>query len=1020
MATNTNGNFGQSGDETLMLKSCVERNCDGNFRPFHNALSNDSGNNLQANTQALVIFNALEKALSLQEAKIAQLQQTVTTGTGEFQALRDQLKKKVNNELQSAVISVFPKPQNEDFDGWVECYRSLTENIADYAHHTGNKNLFANNNPFNNNSNKNNNKDGNNKNNQMPQHPPRAQNPAPAAETVEKGLCLYCGGEGHMKRDCPEAPQLLQSATPARGGGFTLTRPGSALPDGNLQGSGSNNTNPFRQGHASDLRIRAIGWRGNADDWPGSTTSTPGYNNGYGQQYGHEGNGDQPSRESKGQVLRKVAPRTLTTKMFQIWMCCTSNQRTRAGILSYCVQPSVKVAAARNNVTEFVTVTMEVDGHLETLLCFLTELGNENPLILGFPWLQTHNPSIDWQTCEITFCSDFCRNNCFHVRPVQVRGGRKAPNPNQHKKKVQFAETEPLRDCSPDDLKISSAVSFAWFCRQKGVTISRITVKQLEQASLPELKPPELSEHDIRQILTTEGSTEEHKAKLDTRYHVFMDDIFDKHFLNRVTDKDIKKYLKDKEPATFNNIKKKLPPEYHDLIDVFLPFGATTLPEHRSYDHHIDIEPGKSIPNLKTRPISQSELRVMKKYLDNNMQKKEHVCKVLEALRAANLHIDIGKCEFHTTKTKYLGLIISTDGISMDPEKRFLGFANFYRQFIRGFSLITRPLTGRLKTSERWDWTRDCQTAFQSLKESFTRAVVLSYFHPARQTMIETDASDWAAGGVVSQYDDDGNLHPIGFYSAKHTPAEANYEIYDKELLAIIKALKKWRPELQGTDEPFEIITDHKNLQYFMTTKLLTQRQARWAEFLSQFNFQIVYRSGKQSVKPDALSRRPGDSPMKFDTTNSRVAARQQTILPASRISPGMDQQDEEYLCVLDTSEDLDDLIDIAYSTDPMTKKVVRALLIQRSWPKTVKRFIQVPFGDCELRDGRVFYRNKLFILENDHLRLQIEYYRKKEALEQRDWHKRREESESESSDDSDTDSDENSTESDDTTDYDV
>ncbi|CAJ2511913.1 Uu.00g075380.m01.CDS01 [Anthostomella pinea] len=148
--------------------------------------------------------------------------------------------------------------------------------------------------------------------------------------------------------------------------------------------------------------------------------------------------------------------------------------------------------------------------------------------------------------------------------------------------------------------------------------------------------------------------------------------------------------------------------------------------------------------------------------------------------------------------------------------------------------------------------------------------------------------------------------------------------------MAIIKALEEWQPELQGTDEPFEIIIDHKNLQYFITTKLLTQRQARWAEFLSQFNFQIVYRSDKQSVKPDVLSRRPGDTPAKFDTTDSRVAARQQTILPASRISTGMDQQDEEYLCVLDTSEDLDNLIDMAYKIVAKDREMVHTSAIRR------------------------------------------------------------------------------------------
>jgi hypothetical protein len=100
-------------------------------------------------------------------------------------------------------------------------------------------------------------------------------------------------------------------------------------------------------------------------------------------------------------------------------------------------------------------------------------------------------------------------------------------------------------------------------------------------------------------------------------------------------------------------------------------------------------------------------------------------------------------------------------------------------------------------------------------------------FDYTRRTVLETDASDWASGGVLSQYDDNDILRPIAYFSSKHSSQECNYEIYDKELLAIIKALEEWRPELQGIPDPFEIITDHKNLEYFTSTKALNQRLAR-------------------------------------------------------------------------------------------------------------------------------------------------------------------------------------------------
>jgi hypothetical protein len=87
--------------------------------------------------------------------------------------------------------------------------------------------------------------------------------------------------------------------------------------------------------------------------------------------------------------------------------------------------------------------------------------------------------------------------------------------------------------------------------------------------------------------------------------------------------------------------------------------------------------------------------------------------------------------------------------------------------------------------------------------------------------------------GVLSQYDDNGTLRPVAYFSKKHSPAECNYEIYDKELLAIIRSFEEWRPELEGAEHPIAVISDHKNLEYFMSTKQLNRRQARWAEYLS-------------------------------------------------------------------------------------------------------------------------------------------------------------------------------------------
>ena len=126
---------------------------------------------------------------------------------------------------------------------------------------------------------------------------------------------------------------------------------------------------------------------------------------------------------------------------------------------------------------------------------------------------------------------------------------------------------------------------------------------------------------------------------------------------------------------------------------------------------------------------------------------------------------------------------------------------------------------------------------------------------------METDASDYVSAGILSQIADDGLLHPVAFFSKKHSPAECNYEIYDKELIAIIRSFVELRPQLESAKGIIEVLCDHKNFEYFMTTKILNCRQARWSEFLSRFNFKINFRPGKAGGKPDALTRRSGNLP---------------------------------------------------------------------------------------------------------------------------------------------------------------
>jgi hypothetical protein len=235
----------------------------------------------------------------------------------------------------------------------------------------------------------------------------------------------------------------------------------------------------------------------------------------------------------------------------------------------------------------------------------------------------------------------------------------------------------------------------------------------------------------------------------------------------------------------------------------------------------------------------------------NSLEEHEgHVKWIMERLPKAGLYLKPEKCEFHKETVKYLGHIISTNGVSMDPYKvdmvrnwsrekktangrlnnlfdvqQFLEFCNYNRRFIRGYSDIAEPLTILTKKDVPFEWLEDQQRAFEEMVFKFTTAPTLRHFDHSREVIIETDASDYVSAEVLSQRDDDGVLHPVAFFSKKHSPAKCNYDIYNKELMAIIKALEEWKPECEGAEHTLKLITDHKNLQYFMSKKLLNRRQ---------------------------------------------------------------------------------------------------------------------------------------------------------------------------------------------------
>lgn len=172
-------------------------------------------------------------------------------------------------------------------------------------------------------------------------------------------------------------------------------------------------------------------------------------------------------------------------------------------------------------------------------------------------------------------------------------------------------------------------------------------------------------------------------------------------------------------------------------------------------------------------------------------------------------------------------------------------------------------MTQLTSTNKPFQWSPEAEAAFLELKRRFTSARILIQPDVSKQFVVEVDASDSGVGAVLSQRsEEDGKLHPCAFFSRRLTPAERNYDVGNRELLAIKLALEEWRHWLEGTEQPFLVWTDHKNLSYIRGAKRLNSRQARWQLFFTRFNFTVTFRPGSRNVKPDALSRQydPDDS----------------------------------------------------------------------------------------------------------------------------------------------------------------
>jgi hypothetical protein len=251
-------------------------------------------------------------------------------------------------------------------------------------------------------------------------------------------------------------------------------------------------------------------------------------------------------------------------------------------------------------------------------------------------------------------------------------------------------------------------------------------------------------------------------------------------------------------------------------------------------------------------------------YSKSYTQHQAHLQTVFELLRSHQLVAKESKCVFCDDRVEYLGHIISKEGVATDPEKLqaiknwplpqsikqlrgFLGLTGYYRKFIRSYGIICRPLT-RLLKKDAVGWDQEATVAFEALKKEMMNPPVLALPDLSKIFIVETDASGAGIGAVLMQ-----EGHPIAFISKALGPRQQSLSTYEREMLAIIMAVHKWKQYLWGRS--FKIRTDHVSLKYLLDQKLSFPSQHLWLTKLLGFDYEIEFRSGRENIAADALSR---------------------------------------------------------------------------------------------------------------------------------------------------------------------
>ncbi|GKA35120.1 putative reverse transcriptase domain-containing protein [Tanacetum coccineum] len=325
-------------------------------------------------------------------------------------------------------------------------------------------------------------------------------------------------------------------------------------------------------------------------------------------------------------------------------------------------------------------------------------------------------------------------------------------------------------------------------------------------------------------------------------------------------------------------VKNRYPlPRIDDLFDQLQGSSIYSKIDLRSGYHQLKVrEEDISKTAFRTR-YGHYEFQVMPFGLTNapanKQEHEEHLKIILELLKKEELYAKFSKCEFWIPKVQFLGHVIDSKGIHVDPAKiesvkdwtspkspteirQFLGLAGYYRRFIEGFSKIAKPMTKLTQKKVKFEWGDKQETTFQLLKQKLCSAPILALPEGSEDFIAYCDASKKGLGAVLMQRE-----KVISYASRQLKIHEKNYTTHDLELGAVVFALKIWRHYLYGTK--CTVFTDHKSLQHILDQKELNMRQRRWLELLSDYDCDIRYHPGEANVVDDALCRKDRDLPLR-------------------------------------------------------------------------------------------------------------------------------------------------------------